>query len=366
MASELSLCMIVKNEEKNLDDCLDSIIGLVDEINIVDTGSTDKTIEIAKRYTDRIFHFSWIDDFSAARNYSYSKSTKDFIIWLDADDMVSHENFVKLLELKSILDDNTNYVVMKYCTYNVDGSLSKMFPKIRITRRAAGLKWQGAVHEDLISQGEGLVVDINIDHKYKNIELSQTRNMRIMKREIDNGSADCKIYYSYGLSEYSLKNYHEAEKYLNKAIESGCAGTFDSIDAFIALHNIYREWGDFKKAQNILENNSHLISDKSEHFCSLGLFYLECLNEIESACSLFKQALSCSGTFSQKSIAGTMTQDYYYHIPYGLLGKAYVSLKDPENALMYYKKALEYKGNTEIEGLVEKLSQLVEIKKLCS
>jgi len=356
--------MIVKNEEKNLADCLDCITDVVDEINIVDTGSTDKTIEVARRYTDRIFHFTWIDDFSAARNYSYSKATKDFIMWLDADDVVSHENLAKLQELKSILNDNINYVVMKYCTYNVDGSLSRVFPKNRITLRAAGQKWKGAVHEDLESQGMGLVVDMSIDHKYKNIELSQARNMRIMKREIDSGRAGHSIHYFYGLSEYSLKNYHESEKYLNKVIESGRAGTFDSVDAFIALHNIYREWGNFNKAQNILENNSHLLSDKSEYHCTLGLFYSECLNEIETACSLFKKALSCGGAFIQKGIAGMMTHDYYYHIPYGLLGKAYVSQRDPENALMYYKKALEYKGNTEIEGLVEKLSHLVEIKYL--
>jgi len=354
--------MIVKNEEKNLAECLDSIVSLVDEINIVDTGSMDQTIEVAKRYTDRIFHFPWIDDFSAARNYSYSKATKGFIMWMDADDVASHENLVKLLELKSVLDDNTDYVVMKYCTYNADGSPSRVFPKIRITRRAAEQKWLGAVHEDLVPQGEGLTVDISIDHKYKDIELSQARNMRIMKREIDSGRADFKIYYSYGLSEYGLKNFDEAEKSLNKVIEAGQAATFDSLDAFIALHNIYREWGDFKKAKDILENNAYLLSDKSEYYCTLGLFYLECLNEVGTACNLYKQALSCEGTFIQKGIAGQITHDYYYHIPYGLLGKAYVSLRDSENALMCYKKALEYKGNTEIERLVEILSLLADVK----
>jgi len=354
--------MIVKDEEKNLADCLNSIIGAVDEINIVDTGSTDQTIEIAKRYTDRIFHFPWIDDFSAARNYSYSKATKGFTMWMDADDIVSHENLVKLLELKSILDDNTNYVVMKYCTYNADGSPSRVFPKIRVTRSAAGLKWHGAIHEDLESHGAGLIVDINIDHKYKNIELSQVRNMRILKKEIDKGSADSKIHYFYGLNEYSLKNYHEAEESLIKVIKSKRVETFDSLDTFIALHNIYREWGDFKKAQDILENNTYLLSDKSEYYCTLGLFYSECLNEIETACNLFKRALSCEGSFIQKGVAGQMTHDYYYHIPFGLLGKVYISLGEPENALICYKKALEYKGNTEIEGLVEKLSRLVEIK----
>ena len=70
----ISLCMIVKNEEKVLARCLDSIADLMDEIIIVDTGSSDNTKEIAKKYTDKIYDFAWIDDFSAARNYSFSKS----------------------------------------------------------------------------------------------------------------------------------------------------------------------------------------------------------------------------------------------------------------------------------------------------
>ena len=72
----ISLCMIVKNEEKVLARCLDSIADLMDEIIIVDTGSSDNTKEIAKKYTDKIYDFAWIDDFSAARNYSFSKATK--------------------------------------------------------------------------------------------------------------------------------------------------------------------------------------------------------------------------------------------------------------------------------------------------
>jgi Glycosyl transferase family 2. len=76
----ISLCMIVKNEELTLDRCLTSIKDAVDEIIIVDTGSTDLTKNIGKKYTDKIFDFKWIDDFSAARNFSFSKATMDYIL----------------------------------------------------------------------------------------------------------------------------------------------------------------------------------------------------------------------------------------------------------------------------------------------
>ena len=74
----ISLCMIVKNESEVLARCLDSVRGAVDEIIIVDTGSDDNTREIARRYTDHVYDFEWIDDFSAARNYSFSKASMDY------------------------------------------------------------------------------------------------------------------------------------------------------------------------------------------------------------------------------------------------------------------------------------------------
>ena len=96
----ISLCMIVKDEELVLGRCLNSVKNLVDEIIIVDTGSTDKTKDIASLYTDKIYDFKWINDFSAARNYSFSKATKDYIMWLDADDVLLEEDYIKLQDLK--------------------------------------------------------------------------------------------------------------------------------------------------------------------------------------------------------------------------------------------------------------------------
>ena len=84
----ISLCMIVKNEEETLERCLDGIKDVVDEIIIVDTGSKERTKNIAKRYTDKIYDFEWINDFSAARNFSYSKAKMDYQMWLDADDVL--------------------------------------------------------------------------------------------------------------------------------------------------------------------------------------------------------------------------------------------------------------------------------------
>ena len=93
----VSVAMIVKTEERTLARCLDSIRGAVDEIVIVDTGSVDATVEIARRYTDRIFEFPWIDDFAAARQFAFDQATGDWVAWLDADDVVLHADRIRPL-----------------------------------------------------------------------------------------------------------------------------------------------------------------------------------------------------------------------------------------------------------------------------
>ena len=92
----ISLCMIVKNEEAVLARCLDSLKGLMDEIIIVDTGSTDRTKEIARQYTALVYDFSWCDDFAAAKNFAISKATNPYVMILDSDEFLENIDIQKL------------------------------------------------------------------------------------------------------------------------------------------------------------------------------------------------------------------------------------------------------------------------------
>ena len=103
----LSLCMIVKNEEHNTEACLSSIRPWVDEMVVVDAGSTDKTPEIAQRLGARLFHFDWCDDFAAARNASLAYARGKWIFWMDADDTIDDTNGSKLRELVQRSVDET-------------------------------------------------------------------------------------------------------------------------------------------------------------------------------------------------------------------------------------------------------------------
>ena len=145
----ISLCMIVKNEEKILDRCLSTVADLVDEIVIVDTGSTDATKEIAARYTDRIYDFQWIDDFSAARNFAFSKATMDYIYTADADEVLDEGNRARFRLLKESLLPEIEIVQMKYGNQLQFGTVYNFDEEYRpkLFKRKRDFVWEAPIHE---------------------------------------------------------------------------------------------------------------------------------------------------------------------------------------------------------------------------
>ena len=145
----ISLCMIVKNEEKVLARCLDSVADLMDEIIIVDTGSTDHTKEIAARYTDKIYDFEWIRDFSAARNYAFSLATMEYIYTADADEVIDEDNRKRFRYLKECMLPEIEIVQMKYGNQLQHGTVYNFDEEYRpkLFKRLRQFVWEGSVHE---------------------------------------------------------------------------------------------------------------------------------------------------------------------------------------------------------------------------
>ena len=166
-----SLCMIVKNEEKTLARCLDSIADLMDEIIIIDTGSTDATKEIAGRYTDRVYDYAWTGDFSDARNYSFSLATGDYIYAADADEVLDPENHKRLSDLKQVLLPEVEIVQMKYHTISPEGAdydtvlNCRMEYRPKLYKRLRTWTWQDPVHEMVRLSPVVFDSDIVIEHR---------------------------------------------------------------------------------------------------------------------------------------------------------------------------------------------------------
>lgn len=145
----ISVCMIVKNEEKVLARCLDSLLCVADEIIIVDTGSTDGTIALAKRYTKNVYRFAWTGSFADARNYAFSKATQEYIYSADADEMLDNENQQRFLRLKQAILPQIEIVQMKYANQLANGSVYNFDEEYRpkLFRRLRVFRWVSPIHE---------------------------------------------------------------------------------------------------------------------------------------------------------------------------------------------------------------------------
>jgi glycosyltransferase involved in cell wall biosynthesis len=183
--STLSICMIVRDEEKNIKRCLESIKD-VDEIIIVDTGSKDKTVSHSLKYTKNVYYKKWTDDFSDARNFAFSLATKDYIMWLDADEVV--ENLKDIYSVIKKLKGKACFLTLKFNDfYTEDISQLRIVPNIKVDH------WfENRIHEQLIYT----VHKNNIEYAYSNVKIihfgyteekvqaSLKRNLKLLEKEI--------------------------------------------------------------------------------------------------------------------------------------------------------------------------------------
>ncbi len=184
----ISLCMIVKNEEDCLKRCLDSLKGIADEMIVVDTGSTDRTKEIAKECGAKVVDFTWTGDFSDARNFAFSKANCDYIYSADADEEIDEENRQRFIKLKSDLTElDIDIVQMHYCNqlefrtvYNFDRELRpKLFKRVR------HFVWEDPIHEQVILDPIICNSDIEILHKPK--ENHAGRDLEAFRKTVEQG-----------------------------------------------------------------------------------------------------------------------------------------------------------------------------------
>ena len=163
---KFTTCMIVKNEEAVLDKCLASLADIMDEIIIVDTGSTDRTKEIAASYTPYIYDYVWQEDFAAARNFAFSKATGDYIYSADADEVIDAENRLKFQALKRVLLPEVEIVQMIYITEQADHPTENFARDRRpkLFKRLREFTWVEPVHETVNLSPIVFDSDIEVRH----------------------------------------------------------------------------------------------------------------------------------------------------------------------------------------------------------
>lgn len=334
----ISLCMIVKNEEQTIERCLRSVEGITDEIIIVDTGSTDKTKEIVSKFTDKIYDFEWINDFSAARNYAFSQTTQKYILWLDADDVILPEDQKLLLSLKASLSDEIEVVSMLYnLAFDQYGKVSFQSRRNRLVKREKNFRWIGAVHEYLEVYGNSLNSAISITHQP--ISHDSERNLKIYEQRQQKGetfSPRDLYYFANELLDHKLFN--RAIEYYQLFLATKQGWVEDNISACSKLADCFDNLNDMENQLKYIYQSFQYDIPRAEFCCRLGYYYLQ-KNQLQQAIFWYRLAseLECP-----EESWGMLNHDYRTWLPhlqlcvcYDKIGKHELAFKHNEIAASF-------------------------------
>lgn len=280
MKLPISLCMIVKNEQKFIKGCLDSVKEFVSEIVVGDTGSTDMTESIACEYSATVFKMKWENDFALARNCVLERASMPYILVMDADERLnqsSTDQLIKFFESETI---NPGRVVIKNIVRDNDitfGQATRIFPNL------PDYRYNGQIHEQLQYQGKtptSLQTNIIIDHLgYEEAILIERnkleRNLFILSEMEKSSPHDLYVIYQIGKTHFVAKNYPEAFKYLEKVILSIPSDSLNRVSyASSALLNLCYSlyyMKSFKLLNKYIELGIDFFSDYTDLYFIYGL-----------------------------------------------------------------------------------------------
>lgn len=335
----VSLCLIVKNEEATLGRCLESVHDLVDEINIVDTGSTDRTVEIARRYTDRVFHYEWPDSFAEALNVSFSKATQEYIFYLDADDVLLPKDREAFRQLKETLDPEIDAVSMFY-DYGKDeyGNVSLRYRYYRLVKRSRNFRWVGDCHQHLPVSGRTLQSDIAVTHR--RIKHAAGRTLGIYRKKWERGDAFAvRDYFYYGNELREGGCCEEAIGMYAKHLAHPEGWVDDRIFACIYTADCYRTLNDPENELVFLFKSFEHGKPRAEALCRIGDWFAR-KNDQRTAIYWYETALRTPPDPDQWSFSYPAYHTWY---PQLQLCVCHYKLGDLESAYEHNEEAARYR-----------------------
>lgn len=335
----ISLCMIVKNEEETLARCLDTVKDIVDEINIVDTGSTDRTKEIALRYTDRVFYFPWSQSFAAARNESYKYATKDYILYLDADDVLLESDQMKFKLLKETLDPSVDSVSMYYDAGTDEyGNVTLRYRRNRLVKREKNYRWYGDCHNYLDVRGKIINSDIAVTHK--KLRHSVGRTVSIFESKIVRGDTfSARDYFYYGNELRENGRFNDAIESYDKNLSMKDGWVEDKIFACIYKGDCYQRLGDYDNELMSLFQ-SFLFSPPRAEACSRIGYNFHRKRDYKTAAFWYELAANQVPDPDRWSFIYTAYYTWYPHLQ---LCVCYYNLGDYQKAYEHNEEAAKYR-----------------------
>jgi len=298
----VSSCLIIKNEERNLDKCLESISKFSDEIIIVDTGSTDKSKEIATKFTDKIFDFNWNDNFAEARNFALSKATKDFIFSIDADEYVENPEEINLTLSNKKSNTGGWLVNIISSAYGANGNIEKMQTSLlRLFINHPKIKYSGIIHEQVFDSISALGLKIensNIILQHSGYMLSQEdfkrkqkRNIELLKKALNKEPENYYLLTHLGKTYSALAMHNEAKEIFKKVIDNCSDNEIYKVDALNYYTVLLFEEKKYHDAINYSKKSLEIIPKQANVYYIIGDAYFH-LNELDNAYYAYKEALN--------------------------------------------------------------------------
>nr|WP_238177706.1 glycosyltransferase [Paenibacillus contaminans] len=340
-AISISLCMIVKNEEESIERCLNAVEGIADEIVVIDTGSTDRTKELVKRFTNKVYDFEWIDDFAAARNFAFSKAGMDYILWLDADDVIEECDRQAFIALKKELDPAADSVLMDYVLMtDGSGTPTVSLKRNRLVKRSKGFRWIGAVHEYL--EVNGIIVQSGIAITHKKERAYTDRNLLIYRRRLERGetfSIRDMYYFANELKDHAW--FEEAVERYQLFLATKQGWIEDNIAACLKMADCYASLYERDNQLRALFRTFDYDRPRAECCCRLGALFLA-ENRLQEAVYWYETAAALGAPPQNGAIVDLAAWTWLPHLQ---LCVCYDKLGQLEKAFGHNEKALACQPN---------------------
>jgi glycosyltransferase involved in cell wall biosynthesis len=346
--STVSLCMIVKNEADNLPRCLKSTAGAVDELIVVDTGSTDNSLEIAKSFGARVSSFPWNGNFSAARNASLANASGDWILFLDADEELTPES-ARILRQITATPAVEGYFV-KILNYLGNENWNEVCPDLvfRLFRNRPAYRFRGAIHEQIVD----VILEQNQTARYQTAEnliirhygyLNQAieakdkknRNLRLIQAELERDPQNRLLRYHYGVELYRAERFDEAAVELHQAANGidPAAIYLPKLLRYLVL--AYQGAGCPEQALETVRIGLSLFPNYADLYYYGGLSHLEQRDYVQAYHAFRQAAAMPEQPCYYASFSGIRGFRAYYQL--GQLAEVFLN---PEEALKYYIHSL--------------------------
>ncbi|MBP3475996.1 MAG: glycosyltransferase [Lachnospiraceae bacterium] len=330
----ISVCIITKNESENLEKCLTAIQHYPFEIIVVDTGSTDHSIEIARKYTNKVYNFTWINDFSAARNYAISKASHNMILSIDTDEFIKE---IDVEQLENLIESNPKSVgsvkMLNYFEANGETQFQTSMLDRLFNRKY--YHYENPIHEALIPTGSfpylTYPVPIIIDHigylgSKEKLEQKAKRDLDILFKELERDSNNPYHYFQIAQCYMLMRDEDSALKYFRIAMQHNPSPEETYTRILVNNYgNILVEHQEVNEALSLLFYYDY-YSDNADYLCMMGLVYLH-IGQPLKALPEFIKAL----TASQHDSIDPRLPSYYIGFIYELFGQTDIAKTHYQN-----------------------------------